>query len=75
MTTTHDKATHARECTGSIPIVPFRYAIMPKVEGASTQYYYDACPTKLDKGFAKLDTAAYSIRTLRPGYIYLYDEE
>ncbi len=75
MTTTHDKAVHGRECKGSIPIVPFRYAVMPKVEGDSTQYYYDACPTKLDKGFDKLDTAAYSIRTLRPGYIYLYDED
>lgn len=31
-------------------------------------------PNQLDKGFDALDTAAYSVRTIRPGYIYAYDE-
>ena len=73
--TEHDKAVKEPDCSGSIPIVPFRYAVMPKVEGDDSKCYYDSCPTNLDKSFDKLDTAAYSIRTLRPGYIYLYDED
>lgn len=71
----HKNAVTPRPCGGSIPIVPFRYALMPKNQDDESEYYYKECKAKLDQSFDKLSTAAYTLRTLRPGYIYLYDEE
>lgn len=70
----YQNAVTPRSCSGSIPIIPFRYAVMPKNPDDDTQYYY-ADRSNLDQSFGKLNTAAYSLRTLRPGYVYLYDEE
>lgn len=75
MSTPADQIVAEKPCSGSIPLVPFRYALMPKFKSDKRSYFYDGCPTNLDNDFDQLVTSAYSIRTIRPGYIYLYDEE
>ena len=70
-----DQIVAEHPCEGSIPFVPFRYAVVPKAPNESSNYLYESCEAKLDVEFEELQMSAYSIRTLRPGYIYLYDEE
>ncbi len=57
----------------SIPIIPLRYALMPKVLGNNkTTLYSDLAGLYKFEGL-ELKTAVYSVRTAREGLIYLWD--
>lgn len=43
------ETTAPRPCSEVVPIIPFRYAIMPKEIGDKTKQYYDKCPTNWTK--------------------------
>uniref|UniRef100_UPI001CBBF12C toxin VasX n=1 Tax=Kangiella shandongensis TaxID=2763258 RepID=UPI001CBBF12C len=63
-------------CAGTIPIVPVRYAVVPRKDDSQSEYLYDNvdCGSRLEKGFSPLKRALYTTRALRSGYVYLYDE-
>ena len=54
-----------------IPIVPIRYAVVPKAADAKA-LAYDASPYDLERGFDRIKGSAYTLRALRPGYVYVY---
>ncbi|PXF63602.1 T6SS effector BTH_I2691 family protein [Kangiella spongicola] len=64
------------QCAGTIPIIPVRYAIVPRKDDSQPDYLYadKDCGAHLEQGFEKLSRSIYTVRALRPGYIYLYDE-
>ncbi|WP_223671346.1 toxin VasX, partial [Kangiella shandongensis] len=84
MTTGTDTTTAQQEgnsvaesqCAGTIPIIPVRYAIVPRKDDAQPQYLYEEadCGSRLEKGFEELKRAVYTLRSLRSGYVYLYDD-
>lgn len=58
-------------CSSRIPIVPIRYAVLPDGPGGAL-YKYGASEFNLEKGFPALKEACYTLRSLRPGYVYVY---
>ncbi|MET3654758.1 T6SS effector BTH_I2691 family protein [Dyella japonica] len=64
-------ATSSPSCSSRIPIVPVRYAVLPGDPGAKP-YAYAASGYALDQGLPTLKEATYTLRALRPGYVYVY---
>ncbi|SAK76025.1 hypothetical protein AWB80_04416 [Caballeronia pedi] len=70
-------ATNSSACAPHIPIIPVRYAVIPKNPGDTAQFAYADAPYPLEKGFtgiANLNCSKYTLRLLRPGYVYVFME-
>jgi len=74
VTSSADQVVEDLACYPTVSLAPLRYAIVPKAIGEKSSFLYECSNFNLDLGFNELELSAYSIRVLRPGYVYVYDE-